>query len=100
MRFFCTNSNAQLPDECPGLAEVGRNMSSDKLTVAARAAGFAMAYDEAPVGAGAKAPSPLHPQIPAIREEPRVQSTDLIVGKISGSNSTWGFGGWTFWKTA
>lgn len=100
MRCFCTNSTAQLPDECPIPVEVGWNMSSDKLSVAARAAGFAMAYDEAPVGTGVKAlpvvPSPLS----ALRQEPKAQSTEMIVGKIGGSSGIWGLAGWSFWKTA
>lgn len=75
-------------------------MSSDKLSVAARAAGFAMAYDEAPVGAGAKALPGTSPQLPALRQEPRVRPAEMIVGSLARSNAAWGFGGWTFWKTA
>lgn len=79
-------------------------MSSDKLSVAARAAGFAMAYDEAPIGVGPKAlpgtPPQLTPQLPALRQEPQVRPAEMIVGSLARSNAAWGLGGWTFWKTA
>lgn len=75
-------------------------MSSDKLSVAARAAGFAMAYDEAPVGVAAKVLPVTPPQLPALRQLPQVRPAEMIVGSLGRSNAAWGLGAWTFWKTA
>lgn len=75
-------------------------MSSDRLIVAARAAGFAMAYDEAPAGVGAKALPGTPPQLPAVWQEPRLRSSEMIVGSLARPSAAWGLGGWTFWKTA
>ena len=100
MSCFCTNSIAQLPDLCPVSVEVGRNMSSDKLSVAARAAGFAMAYDEAPAGVGAKPSTGAVPPPPVQKQEPAAGSTEMVVRNIARSGAALGLSGWSFWKTA
>lgn len=74
-------------------------MSKDKLSVAAQAAGYAMAWDETADGSlqgrgrveqAAKAGSPEHAQ---------AKASDVVVSRVNRDAPNWN-PGWSFWKTA
>jgi hypothetical protein len=78
---------------------VGEAMSSDKLNLTARAAGFAMAYDET---AGPLARPWQLPLAPPVRAAEPISSpsTALVPFRADRPIFSWGFVGWNFWKTA
>lgn len=80
--------------------EVGEKMSSDKLSAAARAAGFAMACDETAGAPVAKPASTGQALVPVVMGETQMRSLAQAVNKLARPQLNWAGGGWSFWKTA
>ena len=73
-------------------------MSTDKLDLAARAAGFAMACDEM-VGGPTSRPPMTAPQ-PAAQKTARPRALETLPARVERQAQAWGLIGRGFWKTA
>lgn len=77
--------------------EVGEAMVNDRLNMTARAAGFAMAYDETVGRPPAKS---TQPAAPAFARTDAVQSLKRAFEHLKAVKSASSGSGWSFWKAA
>ena len=77
--------------------EVGEAMVNDRLNMTARAAGFAMAYDET---VGRPPTKSTQPSVPATAKADVLQSLVRAFEQLKAAKPAAGSTGWSFWKAA